>query len=92
MSGIASVTAFTFHNVSINSPEVRQLFFSVPTFTFHNVSINSDTRPKCPGEVVNLHSTMFLLILTVLAAAVPVHQYLHSTMFLLIPLPRQYPL
>ena len=54
---------FTFHNVSINSMFPTQLKKSMRKFTFHNVSINSKSAVADKLSDINLHSTMFLLIL-----------------------------
>ena len=56
----------------------------VSTFTFHNVSINSCMHLAQEVKRLNLHSTMFLLILICLGSRKAKGLYLHSTMFLLI--------
>ena len=54
---------FTFHNVSINSQKLIRFIVPSRQFTFHNVSINSLYSSPDKKEEINLHSTMFLLIL-----------------------------
>ena len=57
---------FTFHNVSINTEYGKYCEQPIQLFTFHNVSINTATnRSKKFTSKLNLHSTMFLLILRV---------------------------
>ena len=55
-------TSFTFHNVSINSPQDYLYMIAARIFTFHNVSINSLFLNKSLCESFNLHSIMYLLI------------------------------
>ena len=55
-------SAFTFHNVSINSHKVKKADNTVNEFTFHNVSINSKLEKRLTDVYKHLHSTMFLLI------------------------------
>ena len=54
-------------------------------FTFHNVSINTELDLCVLRLLLNLHSTMFLLILQTFSKKAFGRAYLHSTMFLLIP-------
>ena len=53
-------------------------------FTFHYVSTYTNSREIKKGGLINLHSTMFLLIRSVLGSATQDILNLHSTMFLLI--------
>ena len=79
------INLFTFHNVSINSRTGSKELCRRSKFTFHNVSINSCTtfyRDK--NKKINLHSTMFLLILFTTNHFANICTNLHSTMFLLI--------
>ena len=76
---------FTFHNVSINSPSTEIRGVKMEVFTFHNVSINSNLVSERRTVILNLHSTMFLLILFVAEPVMIIQPDLHSTMFLLIP-------
>ena len=54
-------------------------------FTFHYVSINSGDAVKVNDYDTNLHSTMYLLILSETVNRTVSNTYLHSTMYLLIP-------
>ena len=54
-------------------------------FTFHYVSTYTTEKKYMMQGVHNLHSTMFLLILTLLDTFLQIMTNLHSTMFLLIP-------
>ena len=58
--------------------------FSFLKFTFHNVSINTRLTTRSTAWLLNLHSTMFLLILLQDSRVRWQVLYLHSTMFLLI--------
>ena len=61
----AQKAVFTFHNVSINSMKMLLTSLHKLSFTFHNVSINSLFFCSCVlTRTYNLHSTMFLLILS----------------------------
>ena len=53
-------------------------------FTFHYVSINSGDAVKVNDYDTNLHSTMYLLILSETVNRTVSNTYLHSTMYLLI--------
>ena len=75
---------FTFHNVSINTDRFGTSVFSSSWFTFHNVSINTADFHLDSICKYNLHSTMFLLILTLSRLFHCSFFHLHSTMFLLI--------
>ena len=55
-------TAFTFHDVSINTALHQCLRLRIFRFTFHDVSINTLSSTHSKSRVVPLHSTMFLLI------------------------------
>ena len=60
-----SLCIFTFHNVSINSAKSFVKSSYVLLFTFHNVSINSlGSILSSLLPTINLHSIMYLLILT----------------------------
>ena len=53
---------FTFHNVSINTKDLRTRPGNKDFFTFHNVSINTEAIYNNLEKELTLHSTMFLLI------------------------------
>ena len=55
-------------------------------FTFHNVSINTNSTLSDIVGVIDLHSTMFLLIQKGMSFLFHPYTHLHSTMFLLIPI------
>ena len=75
---------FTFHNVSINTGIPFILRRLLLIFTFHNVSINTAASLFSISALCNLHSTMFLLILSCICQGFQHFLHLHSTMFLLI--------
>ena len=63
----------------------------ITRFTFHNVSINTVKSSAGCMDLINLHSTMFLLILEELKELRAYKEKnLHSTMFLLIRPERRY--
>ena len=76
---------FTFHNVSINTPSIRNLsnFFFI--FTFHNVSIN--TIYKVMLLIFFYFFTFHNVSINTARNGAAADQWraLHSTMFLLIP-------
>ena len=76
---------FTFHNVSINSILAAYTKAKKKKFTFHNVSINSDELNQEIRKEIDLHSIMYLLILSYLRNYYKKIIHLHSIMYLLIP-------
>ena len=62
MCGGSFGSAFTFHNVSINTRSLSYVSLCCVIFTFHNVSINTRSVMPCRSLLLSLHSTMFLLI------------------------------
>ena len=58
---------FTFHNVSINTVFSKLHLKASKLFTFHNVSINTVPEELIQEMYCTLHSTMFLLILSMYA-------------------------
>ena len=58
-------SAFTFHYVSINTPDPLLLQLLKTSFTFHYVSINTASFRILCLSIQTLHSTMFLLIRSV---------------------------
>ena len=63
---------------------LRRIFSLLPTFTFHYVSTYTVAVLVRPALILNLHSTMFLLIRFAFDVEVELEEHLHSTMFLLI--------
>ena len=57
--------AFTFHYVSTYTGITRTMWLPVMEFTFHYVSTYTNTRKNTQKRVIDLHSTMFLLIPTI---------------------------
>ena len=86
----ARTSTFTFHNVSINTDTQKFAFLFEFEFTFHNVSINTIVIHQMSIHISYLHSTMFLLILSLRRITMWWNIHLHSTMFLLIPRKRTY--
>ena len=52
---------FTFHYVSIKSLGVESMNLELIKFTFHYVSIKSIRQDITTREILDLHSTMYLL-------------------------------
>ena len=57
---------FTFHYVSIKSGTYKKRHNNVPEFTFNYVSIKSPAPPPVTTPIIHLHSTMYLLNLSVI--------------------------
>ena len=76
---------FTFHNVSINSPDDESIVIATNEFTFHNVSINSREKIaiKAGLELFTFHNVS--INSEEKSAGIYTIFNLHSTMFLLIP-------
>ena len=68
------MTEFTFHNVSIKTQHLPVENCKSGSFTFHNVSIKTEDEWVVEEAETDLHSTMFLLKLRVLAATSPAWQ------------------
>ena len=85
LSGIptACLTKFTFHYVSIKTIFLTLHFLKVVLFTFHYVSIKTIRFYDVSLCNQDLHSTMYLLKLTVFVLLSKKLLHLHSTMYLL---------
>ena len=78
-------SAFTFHNVSINSwnkADVLTIVLNLHSIMYLLIRLSCQKTGMC---VLNLHSIMYLLIPVAVIISQCEYLYLHSIMYLLIP-------